>query len=78
MRTCILSYPLFIYLEVVWFFGAGILDEDADDTLINVNILDEEKAAVNIENKKKKPTYQPYDEDEFDDHGMVSNGNLSS
>lgn len=53
-------------------FAIAILDEDADDTLINVNIIDEERAAKNVENKKKKPDYQPYDQDEFDTDGMVS------
>lgn len=55
--------------SVCWF--TGILDEDADDTLINVNIIDDERASKNIENKKKKPTYQAYDDDEFDEEGMV-------
>ena len=48
----------------------GVLEED-DDTLINVNIIDEEKAAKNIENKKKKPDYKPYDESDMDEYGMV-------
>jgi hypothetical protein len=49
----------------------GVLDEEEGDTLVNVNIVDDERAAKNVENKKKKPTYQPYDEDEFDEQGMV-------
>jgi len=51
---------------------SGVLDDDADDTLINVNIVDDEKAARNVENKKKKPGYQAYDDTEFDEYGTVS------
>jgi U4/U6.U5 tri-snRNP-associated protein 1 len=47
-----------------------VLDEEDDDTLINVNFADEEKAAKNLENKKKKPAYKPYDE--FDESGNVN------
>ena len=49
----------------------GILDEDIDDTLINVNLIDDERAARNVENKKKKPGYQAYDDSEFDEYGTV-------
>lgn len=45
--------------------------EEEDDVLVNVNIADDEKAAQNIENKKKKPVYNPYDE-EYDQDGNVS------
>ena len=47
-----------------------VLDEEEDDALVNVNIIDEEKAKKNVENKKKKPAYKPYDE--FDEFGNVS------
>ncbi|KAI8340243.1 SART-1 protein [Chlamydoabsidia padenii] len=49
----------------------GILDEDGneDDTgmdeLTNVNMEDRERLLKNLENKKKKPGYNPYDDDEF-------------
>jgi SART-1 family len=56
---------------MVAFLVSAVLDEEEDDTLINVNIIDDERAAKNVENKKKKPTYQPYDQDEFDEQGMV-------
>jgi U4/U6.U5 tri-snRNP-associated protein 1 len=47
------------------------LDEDEEaDVLVNVNIMDDEKAAKNIENKKKKPDYQAYDD--FDEDGTVN------
>ena len=49
----------------------GVLDEEDGDVLINVNMLDNEKANVNVENKLKKPTYKPYDEDEFEGDGLV-------
>ena len=48
----------------------GVLDEE-DDVLINVNMIDDEKAAKNVENKKKKPDYKPYDEPEMDEYGML-------
>lgn len=46
-------------------------EDDADDTLINVNIVDDERATKNTELKKKKPDYKPYDEPELDEYGMV-------
>ncbi|KAG8437856.1 hypothetical protein GDO86_008524, partial [Hymenochirus boettgeri] len=42
----------------------GVLDEDDSDVLVNVNILDKEKAEKNVELKKKKPDYKPYEEEE--------------
>ncbi|CAH1792523.1 unnamed protein product [Owenia fusiformis] len=47
-----------------------ILDDDGD-VLMNVNIKDVEAAKKNIENKKKKPDYQPWDNEEEDEYGMV-------
>uniref|UniRef100_A0AAY4A0B3 U4/U6.U5 tri-snRNP-associated protein 1 n=1 Tax=Denticeps clupeoides TaxID=299321 RepID=A0AAY4A0B3_9TELE len=41
----------------------GVLDEE-EDVLVNVNILDKEKADKNVELKKKKPDYKPYEEEE--------------
>ena len=35
-------------------------------------MIDDERANINVENKKKKPDYKPYDEPEFDEYGMVS------
>jgi U4/U6.U5 tri-snRNP-associated protein 1 len=48
----------------------NVLDEENDDALVNVNIIDEEKAKKNIENLKQKPKYKPYDD--FDENGIVS------
>ena len=51
--------------------GTGVnleLDEEDDaDVLVNVNLLDDERASKNVDNKKKKPDYKPYDE--FDEDG---------
>ena len=55
---------------------SGVLDDDADDTLVNVNLIDDERAAKNVENKKKKPGYQAYDDSEFDEYGTVCNGDI--
>lgn len=47
----------------------GILDEDDDenaaDELTNVQIEEKERLRENLENKKKKPAYNPYDDEEF-------------
>ena len=53
------------------FCSVGVLDEN-DDVLLNVNIVDDEKAAKNVELKKGKPGYNPYDEEEVDEFGNVS------
>ncbi|XP_053304354.1 U4/U6.U5 tri-snRNP-associated protein 1 [Spea bombifrons] len=42
----------------------AILDEDESDVLVNVNMIDKEKADKNVELKKKKPDYKPYEEEE--------------
>ena len=50
---------------------AGVLDEEGD-TLVNVNLMDDERADKNKELKKKKPDYNPYDEGDVDEFGMVN------
>ncbi|CAB4014383.1 U4 tri-snRNP-associated 1-like [Paramuricea clavata] len=45
---------------------SGVLDNE-DDVLVNVNLIDTEKANKNVELRKKKPGYQAYDE--FDEAG---------
>ena len=47
---------------------ADILDDDAMDTLVNVNVMDEEKAEKNvIDIKKAKQAYNKYDAEDVDD-----------
>lgn len=59
------TYSLYAYVS-------GVLAED-EDVLVNVNMVDREKAEKNVELKKKKPDYKPYDEEEsVDDMVMVS------
>ncbi|XP_062391947.1 U4/U6.U5 tri-snRNP-associated protein 1 isoform X1 [Sardina pilchardus] len=41
----------------------GVLEEK-EDVLVNVGMVDKEKADKNVELKKKKPEYKPYDEEE--------------
>ncbi|XP_029360713.1 U4/U6.U5 tri-snRNP-associated protein 1 [Echeneis naucrates] len=41
----------------------GVLEEE-EDVLVNVGIEDKEKAEKNVELKKKKPDYKPYEEEE--------------
>lgn len=51
---------------------SGVLEEK-EDMLVNVNIVDREKAEKNVELKKKKPDYKPYEEEEsVDDMVAVS------
>lgn len=51
---------------------SGVLVEE-EDVLVNVNIVDQEKAEKNVELKKKKPDYKPYEEEEsVDDMVTVS------
>jgi U4/U6.U5 tri-snRNP-associated protein 1 len=47
----------------------GVVDEDPDDVLINVNMVDDEKYRKNLENKKKKIVYNAYEDQEFDELG---------
>ncbi|XP_078673099.1 U4/U6.U5 tri-snRNP-associated protein 1-like [Branchiostoma floridae x Branchiostoma belcheri] len=47
----------------------GVLDTE-DDVLMNYNLLEKEKAVKNVEAKKKKPDYKPYDEGEMDEFGV--------
>ncbi|XP_043827319.1 U4/U6.U5 tri-snRNP-associated protein 1 [Dromiciops gliroides] len=48
----------------------GVLQEE-EDVLVNVNLLDKERAEKNVELRKKKPDYRPYAEDEsVDDMAM--------
>lgn len=55
----------------------GILDEDEEgDVLVNVNIEDDERAEKNVDNKKKKPDYKPYDDGAFDEYGMLKPNNM--
>lgn len=54
----------------------GVLDEEEGDTLINVNIVDDEKAEKNVELKKKKPDYNPYDAGDVDEYGMFKEKNV--
>ena len=38
---------------------------------MNVNIADDERNKQNVENKKKRPDYNPYDDASIDEYGMV-------
>ncbi|KZC11927.1 PREDICTED: U4/U6.U5 tri-snRNP-associated protein 1 [Dufourea novaeangliae] len=43
---------------------------EGEDVLVNVNITDEERYQRNILNKTKKPGYDAYDDDNFDEYGF--------
>ncbi|XP_064483898.1 U4/U6.U5 tri-snRNP-associated protein 1-like [Ornithodoros turicata] len=55
----------------------AVLD-DGDDVLENVNMVDDEKAERNVENKKRKPGYIPYEDTEVDEFGIVKKKSLLS
>lgn len=48
----------------------GVLEEK-EDVLVNVGLVDKEKAEKNVELKKKKPDYKPYEEEESMDDMVV-------
>lgn len=52
----------------------GVLEEE-EDVLVNVGLVDKEKAEKNVEVKKKKPDYKPYEEEESVDDMVVFKGN---
>ncbi|XP_076314361.1 U4/U6.U5 tri-snRNP-associated protein 1-like isoform X2 [Tachypleus tridentatus] len=54
-----------------------VLDE-GEDVLESINIVEEDKASRNVENKKKKPDYRPYEEPEFDEFGIVKKKSILS
>ncbi|XP_060109635.1 U4/U6.U5 tri-snRNP-associated protein 1 [Heteronotia binoei] len=57
----------------------GVLEEEGGDVLVNVNIVDKEKAEKNVELRKKKPDYEPYEEEEsVDDMVIYKHKNILS
>lgn len=52
----------------------GVLEEE-EDVLVNVGLVDKEKAEKNVEVKKKKPDYKPYEEEESVDDMVEFKGN---
>ncbi|XP_019874493.2 U4/U6.U5 tri-snRNP-associated protein 1 [Aethina tumida] len=56
----------------------GVLDEDGDDVLVNVNMLDDERYKKNVENSKKKILYNAYEDQEFDEFGNPKEKSLLS
>ncbi|XP_015599147.1 U4/U6.U5 tri-snRNP-associated protein 1 [Cephus cinctus] len=50
----------------------GVLEEE-DDVLVNVNMIDEERYKRSNLNKSKKPGYDAYDDDNFDEYGFPKN-----
>lgn len=44
--------------------------QEGEDVLVNVNITDEERYQRNILNRSKKPGYDAYDDDNFDEFGF--------
>ncbi|XP_063001762.1 U4/U6.U5 tri-snRNP-associated protein 1 isoform X2 [Elgaria multicarinata webbii] len=49
----------------------GVLEEEGGDVLVNVNMVDKEKAKKNVELRKKKPEYKPYEEEESVDDMVI-------
>lgn len=48
----------------------GVLEEDEGDVLVNVNVIDNEKADENVKNKKTDIHYKGYDDGEYDEYGQ--------
>merc|ERR1712029_1012859 len=48
-----------------------ILDEASEDTLVNVNMVDDERTAINVENRKKKGDEVEYEAPEMDEFGNL-------
>ncbi|XP_018403851.1 PREDICTED: U4/U6.U5 tri-snRNP-associated protein 1 [Cyphomyrmex costatus] len=46
---------------------------EADDLLVNVNMIDNERYKRSVLNKKKKPVYDPYADENFDEYGFSKN-----
>lgn len=49
-----------------------VLEENAD-SLVNVNMVDNERYKRSVLNKIRKPTYDPYADENFDEHGFPKN-----
>ncbi|XP_021701917.1 U4/U6.U5 tri-snRNP-associated protein 1 [Aedes aegypti] len=52
---------------------ADVLDEEAGDTLVNVNMVDDERYKKNVKNRKQNPNsygYDVYSQDDVDEFGM--------
>lgn len=49
-----------------------VLNENSD-LLVNVNMIDNERYKRSVLNKFKKPTYDPYDDENFDEYGFSKN-----
>ncbi|EFA10481.1 U4/U6.U5 tri-snRNP-associated protein 1 [Tribolium castaneum] len=47
----------------------GVLDEDKEDVLVNVNMVEDERYKKNVINKKKKILYNAYEDQEYDEFG---------
>uniref|UniRef100_A0A5S6QZF4 SART-1 family protein n=1 Tax=Trichuris muris TaxID=70415 RepID=A0A5S6QZF4_TRIMR len=45
--------------------------DDSEDVLVNPTLTEYEKWERNVENRKRKPDYNPFENDEFDELGMV-------
>ncbi|XP_063958840.1 U4/U6.U5 tri-snRNP-associated protein 1-like [Lytechinus pictus] len=50
--------------------------QEEEDVLVNVNMIDNERAKKNVELRKKKPDYKAYQEDDFDEDGMFRHKTL--
>lgn len=57
-----------------------VLDESASDTLVNVNMIDNERYRKNVENKKQNPNHYGYNvyEEQFDEFGHPIEKNILS
>nr|XP_012217776.1 PREDICTED: U4/U6.U5 tri-snRNP-associated protein 1 [Linepithema humile] len=50
-----------------------VLNENNADLLVNMNMIDNERYKRSVLNKTKKPTYDPYADENFDEYGFSKN-----
>ena len=56
----------------------NVLDEDGEEVLVNPTLMYNEQLKKNKDLRNKKSTYNPYDEEEIDEFGVVKKKNLLS
>lgn len=64
------SMLFIIEIKIFEFKLLDVLDDDDEEVLINPNLLENERHKRNVELRKRKSNYQPY-EQELDEFGQV-------
>ncbi|CAD5225951.1 unnamed protein product [Bursaphelenchus okinawaensis] len=56
----------------------NVLDDDGEEVLINPNLIDNERHKKNVELRKQKKDYNPYEDEEVDEFGMTKKQQILS